>query len=1386
MPRRSKPHRFLRQASSLTRTIAYFAVSLFLYGCISAWFQPIASAATSFTVTNTNDSGPGSLRQAILDANSAAGADTINFSIGSGLQTIAPLSPLPTVTDPVVIDGSTQPGFAGTPIIELNGGSVTGDGLTITAGNSTVRGLVVNRFRGYGIKFDTGSNNIIAGNYVGTDAGGNIRLPNLFSGVFIVASNNNRVGGITLADRNVISGNGQNGVHLASGATGNTIQGNHIGTNAAGTAAVSNAQYGVALFNNVSNTTIGGTKVEARNIISGNSSEGIYADTTSSGNTVQGNFIGTTFDGSGALGNVGGVRIYGNNNVIGGVSTTPGQPPGNVISTIYTGVFAFGSGTQIQGNLIGTNAAGTAKLVDGSYGVLCWGSNTTIGGATAGARNVISGYGEGISIANAGTATIQGNYIGPDISGTAAIGNGKGITSTTSNNLIGGTAIGARNVISGNGDGIMLGGGRSTIQGNFLGVDVSGTAALPNTSDGIEISGGANHLIGGTAAGAGNVIAFNGNNGILIKPLSGSFPVNGNSIRRNAIFSNGSLGIDLISSTPPAYTPGVTFNDQGDSDSGPNTLLNFPVLSSVTISGGTNIQGAMNSAAGATYTLEFFASGIADPSGHGEGATFIGETTVATDANGNAVFNVALPVPLSSGQVVTATATDATNNTSEFSVGYEVARPGTVQFTAPTYNVNESDGTVAISVTRTLGTAGAATIDYVASDGTDNPSSGAATSGSDYTPTSGTLAFAPGETSKTFTVPIVNDPLDERIFENVKLTLSNPGGGIALGARNTAVLEIKDNDPTPTLSISDASVNEGNSGTTSVDVTISLSAASGQTVTVQLDTRAWTASQPLDYPQISGALITFTPGETIKTFPILAKGDTLDEPDEFFTVGLSRQTNATLADGEGKITIIDDDPAPTLSINDVTIAEGNSGTVSLAFTVQLSAASGQLVTVNFATADGTAAGGSDYQVASGTLTFNEGETAKNISLQIIGDSIAENDETFFVNLTAPSNASLADAQGIGKVTDDDAAALQFTQTSYSVGEGQSFASITVARSGDTSSPATVKYLSSDSTDVNFRCDPGTLGQLTGSASRKCDYHIAAGRLRFAAGETSRQIILSVVDDAYVEGSETLTLTLSDPTGVALGQNSSATVNIVDNDLASAANPIDATHFFVRQLYVDLLSREPDPPGWNGWTDIIDFCGQPGHATPPCDRVTVGGDGFLRSAEFFDRQFFVLRLYRTGLGRILLYDEVGDLAYVSGFLTNEHLELNKQDLVAEIMSRPEFSGRYNNLNNGSYVDTLLQTAGVTVQQSARDAWVAALDAGSKTRAKVFREISESPEVSSKYLTEGQVVSAYYGFFTRNPDGAYLVFLDWLNKGEIDLGGLTNAFVNASEYRQRFGN
>jgi hypothetical protein len=215
-------------------------------------------------------------------------------------------------------------------------------------------------------------------------------------------------------------------------------------------------------------------------------------------------------------------------------------------------------------------------------------------------------------------------------------------------------------------------------------------------------------------------------------------------------------------------------------------------------------------------------------------------------------------------------------------------------------------------------------------------------------------------------------------------------------------------------------VTEGNSGTVNAIFTVTLSAASGQTVTVDYATANGTASAPADYVSNSGSL-TFLPGDLTKTITVAVNGDTLDEANETYTVTLSNAVNAGITDGSGAGSITDDDAAPNLTINDQTVTEGNSGTVNAIFTVTLSAASGQTVTVDYATANGTASAPADYVSNSGSLTFLPGDLTKTITVAVNGDTLSETNETFTVTLSAPTNATIGDGTGLGTITDDDGA-----------------------------------------------------------------------------------------------------------------------------------------------------------------------------------------------------------------------------------------------------------------------------------------------------------------------------------------------------------------------------
>jgi CSLREA domain-containing protein len=609
------------------------------------------------------DSGDCTLREAIKAANANPGTDTIVFNIpGTGAHTISPTSQLPTITDSATIDGTTQPGFIGTPMIEL-AGNLSGNnvsGLRISAGNCLVRGLAITRFDLAGVLLEINGGNVIQGNHIGTDPTGTVSRGNFGWGMLIVNfSNSNTIGGTTGASRNVISGNPFQGLQIAS--SNNLVEGNFIGTDAAGTNTLGNST-GVEIdqFSGGSpaiNNVIGGTASGARNIISGNSQSGVAI--SAAGNRVQGNFIGTDVNGAVRLDNLTmGIEAE-SSTLIGGTMPTAR----NIISgNGRIGVQLF-EGCLVQGNFIGTDVTGTAVIANFESGIRTDGSDNIIGGTAPGAGNLISGNGfGGVDLSSSGNI-VQGNLIGTDVTGTAALGNMPlGVSVSGSNNLIGGTMPGERNVISGSSAGIQIGGSiipgpkGNLVQGNLIGTDASGAGPLPNTVTGVGISDSSNNTIGGIENGAGNVIAFNGRFGVAIS--SGV----SNAILRNSIFSNGTFGIDL------GFFNGVTPNDPCDADNGANNLQNFSVLTSAVSNGiNTAVQGGLNSTANTTFAVEFFANDKCDPSGFGEGQIFIGSTTVTTDGSCNASFNVTLPVSVTAGQFITSTATDPDGNTSEFS-----------------------------------------------------------------------------------------------------------------------------------------------------------------------------------------------------------------------------------------------------------------------------------------------------------------------------------------------------------------------------------------------------------------------------------------------------------------------------------------------------------------------------------------------------------------------------------------------------------------------------------------------------------------------------------------------------------------------------------------------
>jgi CSLREA domain-containing protein len=595
-------------------------------------------------IVNKNNTGQGSLRQFILNANAlsnaglaqsglTSGIDNAVFMLAdgtaraglqaayatqftSGIASITLATALPTISDPVIIDARLQPGHGAVPMIELNGTSVAAPGLTITAGSSTVSGLIINRFTGGtgdGIYISTAGSNTITGNYIGITAAGTAASTNAGYGINNLTANN-IIGGTTAADRNVVSGNTLSGI-LTKG-SGNTIEGNYVGTNAAGTAAIANSHSGVDLDTGGTGNTIGGTAAGAGNVISGNTWSGLSFNNSATGN------------------------------------------------------FAYG-------NYIGTNAAGTAAIGNGDQGVFSNAINNTIGGTSVAARNIISGNLQ------------SGVYLTQNVSG-------------------------------------------NIVQGNYIGLTAAG-GSLANAQNGVRIdSTSSNNTIGGTAAGAGNVISANSVIGVTI-----AAGCTGNAVRANSIYANTGIGIDLVSV--------AAANNGTKNGANANSDMDSAVFTSAGLSGTTlTLAGYVGSAASqstfAGATVEIFKSDN-DASGYGEGQTYLG--TLTADGSGNLSGTITTGA-LVVGDKITGTATDASNNTSEFGANFTVTLylktfTGTGSFSDAT---KWTSGTLPVAG-ENITIDGSCTVDN--NGGTDNVAYGTLTIG---TATGRTLNWAAGGTNR--------------------------------------------------------------------------------------------------------------------------------------------------------------------------------------------------------------------------------------------------------------------------------------------------------------------------------------------------------------------------------------------------------------------------------------------------------------------------------------------------------------------------------------------------------------------------------------------------------------------------------------------------------------
>ncbi len=575
-------------------------------------------------------------------------------------------------------------------------------GVAIQSGSAsnTIEGNVISGNTTYGIDIDGKgtSQNVVASSWIGIEANGTTALSNGIGIAVFGGSTANTIGATIAGTGNVISGNATVGIEISDqGTSQNLVAGNYIGTDTGGETARGN-QIGVAIQSGSASNTIGGTITGARNVISGNSMDGIDIDGTgTSQNVVSGNFIGTGVNGTTASTNQTGIALTGGStaNTIGGSASAAR----NIISgDAFAGVWIDGQGTDsnvVAGNWIGVTVSGDTALPDGKsseyeyFGTISGGvvidsgaSGNRIGtdgtSEDSGEGNVISGNADdGIDIWGNGTSgnLVAGNEIGTNAAGTISLGNlGEGVflVGGATGNTIGGTAAGARNVISGNGDhGVVIGEASSNlVEGNYIGTDVKGSNPLGNPIGVFISSNSMSNTIGGAVAGAGNVIAFNAGAGVIVGSSS-TDQDSGNAILGNSIFSNTDLGIDLGDN-------GVTTNG-ASGHTGPNLFQDFPVLTSVvTTDGITTIIGTLSASASTTYRVEFFSNPAADPSGYGQGESYLTFANVTTNSSGTVNFSVPTPSPVPVGQFISATATDPAGNTSEFSADIVVSSPSLV------------------------------------------------------------------------------------------------------------------------------------------------------------------------------------------------------------------------------------------------------------------------------------------------------------------------------------------------------------------------------------------------------------------------------------------------------------------------------------------------------------------------------------------------------------------------------------------------------------------------------------------------------------------------------------------------------------------------------------
>jgi YVTN family beta-propeller protein len=742
-------------------------------------------------------------------------------------------------------------------------------------------------------------------------------------------------------------------------------------------------------------------------------------------------------------------------------------------------------------------------------------------------------------------------------------------------------------------------------------------------------------------------------------------------------------------------------------------------------------------------------------------------------------------------------------------------------------SVNEDGATnLGYTFTRNGVTTGGITVNFsvsgTATFNTDYVQSGATT----FTSTTGTIAFASGETTKTVTVdPTVDATVEPN--ETVILTVAS-GSGYSAGSPSSATGTITNDDTDVTVAVSPSSVNED--GATNLVYTFSRTSATNN-LTVNFSVGG-TATFNSDYAQ-SGATtftsttgtVAFAAGETSKAVTVDPTVDTTVEPNETVILTVASGSGYNVASpGSATGTINNDDTDVSVAVSPSSVNE--DGSANLAYTFTRSGVTTGAITVNFTVA-GTATFNSDYTqngataftLSTGTIAFASGETTRTVTIDPTVDAAVEPNETVVLTVASGTGYSTGSpSSATGTITNDDATpGVQFSQSTYNVTEGVPHLDVIVTRVGDTSGTASVSFATSDNASSQF-CNVNN-----GVASSRCDYEARFATLKFAAGETSKTIAILIDDDAYLEGPETFSVNLANPSGASLGGISTATVTINDNDLTNGTNPIDGVNFFVTIQYLDFLNREPDAPGFGFWTGNINNC-TPQPSCTESARVTTSG-AFYVSVEFQQTGYLVERIYKTSYGDatgistlqpfgthvlavpivrlnefLLDTQQIGQGVVVLQPGWEQLLASNKQAFMVDFVQRTRFANVYpTTLTPAQFVDALNANAGNVLSASERTTAInlfggAGNTANATARAQALRQVAEDSDLYNAEFSRAFVLMQYFGYLRRNPndlqDTDYSGYEFWLNKmnafsGDYLKAEMVKAFITSPECRQRFG-